>query len=168
VVGQAWKYCSDKGRSIQKKTKYLLKHLEKLIFVDEVGENESQKGDVNDYGQTFMEAMDIRAQVRNWFKDNQFTVIGFTAADGRPVMCAIIIAASKLRATDVTGFNPLLKDAEDETDEGIQVLEKEIKDEHSNGIDRMFPFGPTCTFNGIEVVMFVTCSKNGCSGYLPI
>jgi hypothetical protein len=25
----------------------------------------------------------------------------------------------------------------------------------------MFPFGPTCKFNGIEVPTFVTCSKNG-------
>jgi hypothetical protein len=36
-----------------------------------------------------------------------------------------------------------------------------MKDEHSNGVDRMFPFGPTCTFNGIEVPTFVTCIKNG-------
>jgi hypothetical protein len=36
-----------------------------------------------------------------------------------------------------------------------------MKDEHSNGIDRMFPFGLTCTFNGVEVPTSVTCSKNG-------
>jgi hypothetical protein len=36
-----------------------------------------------------------------------------------------------------------------------------MKDEHSNGVDRMFPFGPTCTFIGVEVPTFVTCSKNG-------
>jgi hypothetical protein len=36
-----------------------------------------------------------------------------------------------------------------------------MKDEHSNGIDRMFPFGPTCTFNGVLVPTFATCSKNG-------
>jgi hypothetical protein len=26
-----------------------------------------------------------------------------------------------------------------------------MKDEHINVMDRMFPFGPICTFNGIEV-----------------
>jgi hypothetical protein len=33
----------------------------------------------------------------------------------------------------------------------MKVLEEEIeatKDEHINGVDHMFPFGPTCTFNG--------------------
>jgi hypothetical protein len=35
-----------------------------------------------------------------------------------------------------------------------------MKDEHSNGADRMFPFGPTCTFNGVEVPTFVMYSKN--------
>jgi hypothetical protein len=36
-----------------------------------------------------------------------------------------------------------------------------MKDEHSNGVDRIFPFGPTCIFNGIEMPTFDTCSKNG-------
>jgi hypothetical protein len=46
----------------------------------------------------------------------------------------------------------------------MKVLDNEIdqmKDEHSNGLDCMFPFGPTCSFNGSEVPTFVTCSKNG-------
>jgi hypothetical protein len=36
-----------------------------------------------------------------------------------------------------------------------------MKDEHSNGADRMFPLYPTCTFNGVEVPTFVMRSKNG-------
>jgi hypothetical protein len=36
-----------------------------------------------------------------------------------------------------------------------------MKDEHSNGVYQMFPFGPTCTFLGVKVPTFVTCSKNG-------
>jgi hypothetical protein len=111
-----------------------------------------------------MVAKDMRAQVHNSFKDNHLTVMGFTAADGRPVMCAIIIAASKLRLTDVTGFNPLSKDAEDVSSDEIKVLDNEIsamKDEHRNGVDRMFSFGPACTFNGSQVPTFFTCSKNG-------
>jgi hypothetical protein len=64
----------------------------------------------------------------------------------------------------VTSVNPLSKDVEDETDEDVQELEREIeemKGEHSNCIDRMFPFGPTCAFNGIKVLTFFICSKNG-------
>jgi hypothetical protein len=54
----------------------------KLIMVDEVGENISQKGDGNAGGQKFMVAADMRAQIRNSFKDNHFTVLGFTASMG--------------------------------------------------------------------------------------
>jgi hypothetical protein len=147
-----------------RKTKYSLLHPEYLVMVDEVGENISQKGDGNAGGQKFMVASDMRAQIRNSFKDNHFTVLGFTAANGHPTMCAIIIAASKLKVTDVTGYNPLSDDAQDIFGEEMEALQQEInemKDEHSNGTDRMFPFGPTCTFNGVEVPTFVTCSKNG-------
>jgi hypothetical protein len=136
----------------------------KLIMVDEVGENISHKGDGNAGGHKFMVAADMRAQVRNYFKDNHFTVLGFTAATGDPVMYAIIIAASKLKVTDVTGYNPLSVDARDVSSDDMKQLEAEIqsiKDEHRNGVDQMFPFGPTCTFLGVEVPTFATCSKNG-------
>jgi hypothetical protein len=77
-------------------------------------------------------------------------------------MCSIIIAASKWRLMDVTGFNPLSKDAEDVRSDDMKVLDDkivEMKDEHGNGVDRMFKFGPTCTFNGSQVPKIVTCSK---------
>jgi hypothetical protein len=55
----------------------------KLIMVDEVGGNISQKGDGNaGDGQKFMVAADMRTQVQNSFKDNHFTVLGFTAVTG--------------------------------------------------------------------------------------
>jgi hypothetical protein len=145
-------------------TSYSLLHPDKLVFFDEVGEKISQKSDGNAGGYFFVVAKDMRAQVRNSFKDNHFTVLGSTAVDGRAVMCAIIISASKLKVKDVTGFNPLSKDAEDVSCDDMKVLEDEIehiKDEHSNGVDRMFQFRPTCSFNGAEVPTFFTCSKNG-------
>jgi hypothetical protein len=36
-----------------------------------------------------------------------------------------------------------------------------MKDDHSNGAYLMLPSGSTCTFNGVEVPMFVMCSENG-------
>jgi hypothetical protein len=45
----------------------------------------------------------------------------------------------------------------------MKALQEEIhtmKDEHSNRADHMLPLVPTCTFNGVEVPTFVTCSKN--------
>jgi hypothetical protein len=110
-----------------RKTRYSLLHPDKLLFFDEVGENISQKGDGNSGGQKFMVARDMRAQVRKYFKYNHFTVLGFAAADGHAVMFAIIIAASKLKVTDVTGFNPLSKDAEDMSSDEMKALEAEIE-----------------------------------------
>jgi hypothetical protein len=107
---------------------------------------------------------DIWDHFCNSFKYNHFTVLGFTASDGRAVMCAIIIAGSKLKVTYVTRFKPLPKDSENVSSDDMKVLEDEIeqmKDEHSNGVDHMFPFGQTCIFNGNEVPTFVTCIKNG-------
>jgi hypothetical protein len=86
-----------------RKTQYSLLHPEYLVMVDEVGEDISQQGYGNAGGQKFMAANDMRAQVRNSCKDNHFTILGFTAANGQPTMCAIVIAASKLKVTDVTG-----------------------------------------------------------------
>jgi hypothetical protein len=103
------------------------------VFFNEVGEHISQKGDGNAGGQKFMVAKDMRAQVRNSFKYNHCTVLGFTSEYGRPDMCATLIAASKLKLTDVTGFNPLSKDAEDVSSDEMKVLDDEIaamKDEH--------------------------------------
>jgi hypothetical protein len=146
-----------------RQTGYSLVHPDKLVFFEEVGENILQSGDGNDGGHKFMVAKDMPAQVRNSFKDNHFTVLGFTSADGRPVMSAIIIAPSKLRLTGVTWFNPLSKDAKDVRSDEMKVLDEKIvamKDENSNGVDRMFPLGSTCTFNGSQVPTFITCSNN--------
>jgi hypothetical protein len=79
---------------------------------------------------------DMHAQVCNSFKDNHFTVLGFTAADGRAIMCV----------TDVMGFNPLSKDADDVSSDDMKLLEDEIeqiKDEHSTAI-RMLPQRADC------------------------
>jgi hypothetical protein len=87
----------NEAEAYGRKTEYLLRHPEKLLFVDEVCENIPQKGDVNNGCQKFMVTTDMRSRSRNSFKDNHLVVIGFTAADGCAVMCAIIIAASKLQ-----------------------------------------------------------------------
>jgi hypothetical protein len=110
-----------------------------------------------------MVANDMRVQVHNSSKDNHFTVLEFTAENGHPTMCAIINAASKLKVMDVTGFNPVSDDGQDVCGEDMKALQEEIhamKDEHSNCANHMFPSGPTCTFNGVEVHICVTYSKN--------
>jgi hypothetical protein len=68
------------AESYVQQTEYSIRHLEKLIRVDEARENISQKGDGNAVGQKFMVVNDMRAQVRNSFEDNHFTFLGFMAS----------------------------------------------------------------------------------------
>jgi hypothetical protein len=93
-------------------------------MIHDVGDNISQEEDGNAGGHKFMVASEMRSQVRNSFKDNHFTVLGFTTATGYPVMCAIIIAASKLKVTDVTGFNHLAVDATNMNINDMKKLEQ--------------------------------------------
>ena len=88
------------------KTSYLLTRPDKLLFVDEVGSNTSQSKDGNVGGQKFMCEKNGRPQQRSATKDAHFTVLGFTAATGEPVMCAIIFAAKELDPAWVIGLDP--------------------------------------------------------------
>ena len=81
-------------KSFGMKTKYMLKHPGKLLFLDEVGSNTSQaKGGQIGGEKLFTVGSESRPQTRSTQKDAHFTVLGFTTSDGKPVICAIIFAA---------------------------------------------------------------------------
>ena len=89
------------------KTKYMLKHPGKLLFVDEVGNNTSQAKDGQIGGQKLLTVgSESRQQTRSAQKDAHFTVLGFTTSDGKPVMCAIIFAPKQLEPGWVQGLDP--------------------------------------------------------------
>ena len=91
------------------KTKYILKHPNKLIFVDEVGSNTSQAKDGQKGGEKVLcIGTAARPQQRSAMKDAHFTVLGFTAAEGTPVMCAIIFAA-KAKSLNFVGYRGLTR-----------------------------------------------------------
>jgi len=82
-----------------------------------------------------------------------FTLLGFTAATGEPVMCAVIIAAKTLRPEVITGldiFAPV---------EGVE--EDDDFYEKNTGAGKMYPCGPTCTYRGKEVPCLVCNTENG-------
>jgi len=58
-----------------------------------------------------------RPQQRSAMKDAHFTVLGFTAAEGTPVMCAIIFAAKELELSWVQGLNPFVEWHHDNEDD---------------------------------------------------
>ena len=74
-------------------TRYKVVRPDRLLFVDEVGSNTSQTKDGNLGGERFLYKALQRPQTRAATKDLHFSVLGFTAATGIPLMCAIIFAA---------------------------------------------------------------------------
>jgi hypothetical protein len=142
----------DPTKSFGRKTKYLLTRPELLFFVDEVGSNTSQKKDGNVGGQTFVVHHSQRALLRSSHADCHFTVLGFTNGRGAPVCCVIIIAGKEITAKHRMGLQPWVDYI---GDPAVNLTE------NSNGVDKYYPYGPTCFPYGKEVETYVTCSENG-------
>ena len=113
-------------------TKYLMQRPDKLLFVDEVGSNTSTTKDGNIGGEKFLCERFARPQIKAATKDSHFTVLGFTAATGEPVMCAVIFAAKELRNDWVLGYNGCAPWIGNEAD----------ADANTGGFDKRFPMGP--------------------------
>jgi hypothetical protein len=140
----------DKGYGLP--TKYLMQCPDKLLFVDEVGSNTSTTKDGNLLGgEKFLCERLGRPQIRAATKDSHFTVLGFTAATGAPVMCAVFFSSKELCEEWIVGYNgsaPWLGDDDD-------------VDANTGGLHKQFPMGPVCTYNGVDVPTFCCCSENG-------
>jgi hypothetical protein len=99
----------EEEKAFRMKSKYELIHPDWLLFVDEVGSNTSQSKDERVGGQTYLCSIDGRPQLHASTKDAHFTVLGFTAANGEPVVSAIIFAAKSMHDDWRTGFDPFAK-----------------------------------------------------------
>jgi len=141
-------FCEKEAMGL--KSPYELIHPGWLVFVDEVGSNTSQAKDGAIGGQTYLCSRDGRPQQRAATKDAHFTVLGFTAANGEPLMCAIIFAAKSLKSEWVLGFDPFA--------EWIGG-EENVSDNIGKG--KAMPQGPECIFNGKHIPTFCCCSENG-------
>jgi hypothetical protein len=140
----------EKEQAFGCKSKYEVVHPDHLIFVDEVGSNTSQTKDGQVGGETYLCAVDGRPQNRAATKDAHFTVLGFTAASGEPLLCAIVFAAKTLKHDWITGF-----------DQFAVWVGDEDNFEENCGDGRTYPFGPTCIFRGKEVPCFCCNSESG-------
>ena len=132
-------------------TQYLMHRSDKLLFVDEVGSNTCTTKDGHVSGEKFLCEADARPQIKAATKDSHFTVLGFTAAIGEPDMCAIIFSAKEMCESWVLGFNASAPWVGDDKD--IRA--------NTGGIDKRYPQGPVCHFNGKTVPTFCCCSENG-------
>ncbi|KAI2504990.1 hypothetical protein MHU86_9433 [Fragilaria crotonensis] len=132
-------------------TSYMMQHPDKLIFVDEVGSNTSTTKDGNVGVEKYLCEAGARPQVRAATRDSYFTVLGFTAATGVPLMCAIIFSAKELDENWVLGFDASAPWIGEDTD----------RIGNSGGLGKPFPMGPVCNSNGIEVPTFCCASESG-------
>jgi hypothetical protein len=137
-----------------RKTSYLMRKPKFVVFVDEVGDNASQKNDGNIAGTKYVVSKTMHALKRASHHDNHFTTLEFTLADGRPLLCVINIACSEVDAKIRMGIQPWCKI------EGEGLLEDNIQ-ANINGVNKYFPFGPTCEVDGKKIPTLVTCSENG-------
>ena len=86
--------------------------------------------------------------------DCHFTTLGFSLADGRPLLCVIIIACSEIDAKLRMRIQPWCEI------EGDGKLEDNLAI-NSHGKDKYFPFGPICTVDDKEIPTYVACSERG-------
>ena len=92
MVNRDGKVVQSEVLAFGRKTKYLLLHPELVLFIDEVGDNTSQKNDRNVGGQKFLVQNDQRALIQSLYANSHFTALGFMTASGKPVCCVIILS----------------------------------------------------------------------------
>ncbi len=84
-------------------------------------------------------------------KDKLFIILGFTAENGEPLLCAVIATAKTMKYEWATGFDPLVE---------WMVDEQDFIANSSTG--KAYPYdGPVCIFWGKEVPCFCFNSASG-------
>ena len=129
------------------KTNYHLTHLEMCLVVDEVGSDISQKGDRHIAGKKYVCEIDSIPKEQASHTDKHFTLLGFTALNGKPVLCLIIIAGIKELYEVETGIDIDANPIGDLADSDYFIKNR--------GKGKLFPMGPECTFNGKVITCMV-------------
>ena len=145
------------------KTKYILKHPEELIMMDEVGSNTNMKMDGNKGGARVISKIHQKGHQEAIKTDIHYTVLGLTAANGEPVCCVAILPskAATIPSSWVTGINiaAFVDGDEDEDICGEIALSPTVLEEFFE--KNVFVGGPTCTFLGKEIPCLVKISPHG-------
>ena len=115
-----------------------------------MGCNTSQKSDGNNGREKFLVDPDSQVRIQSAFKDFHFTVLGFTDAEGTPVLCAIILVCKVLKYEYVMGMNPF-----------AEFEDSLLSDKNCDEKDKWFPYGPACDVRGKKVPCFISHSEIG-------
>jgi hypothetical protein len=112
------------------------------------------EGDVHVGGELFIMGKGETAKQSASKSDSHFTVLGFTAATGEPIiMCAIIFEGEELRPECATGLDLFAPVEGNENDRDFF--------RRNSGKGKRFPLGPTCFFRGKEVPCVHSISPRG-------
>ena len=129
-------------------------HPHMCLVVDEVGADLSQKGDGHISGALYACEKGTHAQNKVQHINKHFTLLGFTALSGEPVLCLIVIPGVREQLSVETGIDPFV-----ETTFG-QANDPDYFD-RNYGPGKLFPGGPSCTFQGKEIPCMVRWTPKG-------
>ena len=135
-----------------RKATQILTRPDMAVSVDEVGGDTSQEGDGAVGGQKRIVPRGTVPK-ESPATNQPFTMLGFTAATGEPVMCALIMKGKTIKSDMITGIDIFADVIEKETDEDYIA--------NNSGQGKRFPMGPTCFFLGKEVPCMVANTENG-------
>jgi hypothetical protein len=142
---------SSEAESFGEKVSKIVKHPNNVPFVDEVGNNTNMKDDGCVGGERLLKARGQTAEVTAATSEAHFTVLGFTAATGEPVLLAIIFAASEMTQELQLGVDI----------QAPMVVEGDNSIQGNYGPGKRYPGAPACNFRGTVVSPFVCCSPKG-------
>lgn len=118
----------SKNKMLQDANQNMNIHPNQLVFVVEVGSSTSQTKDGKVGGEMYLCTKNGQPQKFAATKDSHFTVLGFTSANGEPLICQLHFAAKALRDEWVMGFDPFLECiGEDNEIEGQDFIMKQKK-----------------------------------------
>jgi hypothetical protein len=143
---------TDEDNAFGQKATHLLMRPDYIVFVDEVGCNTSQEGDGARGGEKKIVSRGTVAKEMATTNSNHFTVLGFTAATGEAIMCAIIVAGKTIKPEVITGLDAFASKIGNESDPDFITK--------NSGPGKIYPNGPTCVFKGKEVPCKVCNTEN--------
>ena len=116
-----------------------------FLVVDEVGYNLSQKGDGHTGGQKYACERGTAPQDKVQHRDSYFTLLGFTALNGGPVLCVVVMSGKKEQFGIETGKDPCVQIFGNADDPDF------FENNYRHG--KLLPSGPIC--NSMMMIFLV-------------
>ena len=127
---------------------------EMCLVVDEAGSDLSQKGDGQVGGAMLACEKGTCPQNKVQHTDKHFTLLGFTALNGEPVLCLVILAGVRETLNVESGIDPFVTKTFGEATD-TDYFDKNF------GPGKLFPGGPTCRFQNKDIPCMVRWTPKG-------